>query len=212
MHDLIEELRELLQQRSIQRGRFTLASGDVSNYYCDTKATTLSPEGNYLVGEVLFHLATTLRCEAIGGLMMGGPLVASAVANSSYRNGTPIYAFAVRDRQKEHGLKHLIEESYHPDGTPLIRTGRRVCVVDDVITKGGSVLKAVDAVTERGAEVAAVVALVDRNAGGREALAERGLDYIYLYATDAEGELHVNDDFLRRIRSNPGRAAAWAVR
>ncbi len=210
--EAIRELRDLLQDRSITRGEFRLASGDLSNYYCDTKATTLSPAGNYLVGEVLFPLVAALGCEAIGGLMMGGPLVATAVAHASYRQNTPIYAFAVRDQQKSHGLKHLIEESYHPDATPLVKAGRRVCVVDDVITKGGSVLKAVDAVVEKGANIAAVVSLVDRNAGGREVLAALGLDYIYAYSTDSQGYLHVNEEFVRRSGSNPKRAAAWAVR
>jgi orotate phosphoribosyltransferase len=211
MHDVVDELRELLQTRSITRGEFKLASGDISNYYCDTKKTTLSPAGNYLVGEVLYPLAHSLRCEAIGGLTMGGPLVATAVANASYRCGEPIYGFAVRDQQKTHGLRHLIEESYHPDGKPLIRLGRRVCVVDDVITKGGSVLKAVEAVRERGAEIVAVVALVDRDAGGREALARAGYDYVYAYETDTQGYLHVSDEFLRRAGSFE-RVAARAVR
>ncbi len=212
MHDAIEELRDLLQTRSIKRGQFTLASGDISNYYCDTKATTLSPQGNYLVGEALFPLVAALNCEAIGGLTMGGPLVATAVANTSYRNGSPIYGFGVRDQQKTHGLKHLVEESFHPDDTPLIRPGRRVCVVDDVVTKGGSVLKAVEAVSQRGGEVVAVIALVDRNAGGREVLRLRGLDYVYLYATDGEGYLHVNDEFRRRTRRNSARVAAGSAR
>jgi orotate phosphoribosyltransferase len=212
MLDAVEELRGLLQSRSITHGEFKLASGDMSSYYCDTKATILSPEGNYLIGEVLHPLVAELGCEAIGGLMMGGPLVATAVAHTSYRLGVPIYAFAVRDQQKQHGLKHLIEESYHPDGTPLVRPGRRVCVVDDVVTKGGSVLKAVDAVKSVGAEIACVVALVDRNAGGREALAARGLRYIYTYETDADGYLHVNDDFVRSTRRDSERARAWAVR
>jgi orotate phosphoribosyltransferase len=211
MHDVVDELRELLQARSITRGEFRLASGDISNYYCDTKKTTLSPEGNYLIGEVLHPLVYSLRCDAIGGLTMGGPLVATAVANTSYRCSEPIYGFAVRDQQKTHGLRHLIEESYHPDGKPLIRLGRRVCVVDDVITKGGSVLKAVDAVRERGAEIVAVVALVDRNAGGRAALAGAGYDYVYAYETDNQGYLHVSDEFLRRAGSFE-RVAARAVR
>jgi len=212
MVDLIEELRDLLQARSIRRGQFTLASGDQSSYYCDTKKTILSPQGNYLVGEALFPLLAALRCEAVGGLMMGGPLVATAVAHASYEKNAPVYAFAVRDKQKEHGLKQLIEQSYHPDGAALVKAGRRVCVVDDVVTKGGSVLKAVDAVTDIGAEVIAVIALVDRNAGGREALAARGLDYVFLYATDLDGNLHVNNEFIRRAGSNPTRVAAWAVR
>ena len=208
----VDELRDLLQARSITFGQFTLASGDVSTYYCDTKATILSPQGSFLVGEVLFSYLKQLGCDAVGGLTLGGPLIATAITSSSYQHNSPIYAFAVRDKQKTHGLMHTIEESYHADGEPLIRAGRKACVVDDVVTKGGSVLKAVEAVVDRGADVVGIVALVDRGAGGEEAIRQRGLDYVYVYRTDTHGYLHVNAEFLRRSRSLGEKPTARSVR
>jgi len=188
----LEQLREVVSRQSIRRGQFTLASGGTSNYYCDTKSTTLSPEGARLVGEVLFDLLKDLRVEAVGGLALGAAFIATAVALVSAQHGQPIYGFTVRGGEKDHGLKKNVEESFHPDGKPLLSPGRRVALVEDVVTQGGSVIKAIDAVLARGCEIVTVVALVDRNAGGGEKLRERGLAYTYLFRTDADGNLLPN--------------------
>jgi orotate phosphoribosyltransferase len=208
----VEELRDLLQEKSIRRGRFTLASGDVSNYYCDTKSTTLSPRGSLLVGEVLLPLVCAHEAEAVGGLAIGALFISTPIVYASQINDTPVYGFAVRQGKKEHGLLESLEESHHPDGKPLLSPGRRVVVVDDVVTKGGSVLKAVTAVLERGCDIRAVISLVDRKAGGRSKIEERGLRYLALFSTDDTGELHIEDDAHRIIRdASPAirTAAGW---
>ena len=125
---------------------------------------------------------------------MGAVLVSTPIVYASASRGHPIYGFAVREQQKAHGLKRSIEESYHPDGQALLCPGRRVAIVDDVVTKGGSVFKAIDAVRERKCEIVTVMALVDRKAGGGDRLVAKGLPYFYLFWTDDEGNLHINDD------------------
>ena len=189
MQEQIAELRDVLERQSIRRGHFTLASGATSNFYCNTKATTLSPRGARLTGEILFELLKDRGVEAVGGLAMGATFIATAVALVSDQRGQPIYGFTVRSQQKTHGLETSIEESWHPDGKPLLSPGRRVAVVEDVITQGGSVLKAIDAVQARGCEIA----LVDRGAGGAEKLRARGMDYVSLFRADHQGKLEAND-------------------
>jgi orotate phosphoribosyltransferase len=210
MRETVERLRRLLQEHSIRKGRFTLASGDVSNYYCDTKATTLSPEGSLLVGELLLRVVESTGAEAVGGLALGSLFISTPIVYASQLVRRPIYGFAVRQKQKEHGLLEAIEESYHPSGEPLLKEGRRVVVVDDVITKGGSVIKAIRAVQAKGCTIASVVSLVDRKAGGEENLRELGLDYHPLFFTDIDGNLHIDEQTysLSRADSVRGRAAA----
>jgi orotate phosphoribosyltransferase len=191
--ELIEELRRLLLERSVQRGDFVLASGDRSSYYFDSRATVLSPRGSELIGEVLFDLLKGRGIEAVGGLAMGATFLAVAVALVSGQHGQPIHGFTVRDEKKGHGLRKSIEESFHPDGRPLLCPGRRVAIVEDVVTKGGSVLKAIDAVLERGCSIDVVLAIVDRGAGGGEAVTSRGLDYVPIFRADQEGNLVVDE-------------------
>lgn len=192
--DTLDELRTLLERRSVRRGDFTLASGAKSTYFFDCKTTTLSPRGALLTGRALLPLMLAKRVEAVGGLVMGATYLTTAVSLVSEQAGSPIYGFSVRKEKKDHGLEQAVDESYHPDGTPLLREGRRVAVVDDVVTKGGSVLKAIDVVEARGCEIVLVAALVDRQAGGGELLRARGLPYVALLNADPQGNLSVNRD------------------
>jgi orotate phosphoribosyltransferase len=193
IEDLQLELCHLISLRSIRRGDFTLTSGIRSSYYCDTKATTLSPRGARLTGEILFRLFQARQAEAVGGLAMGATFIATAVSVASDEHGFPIYGFTVREQKKGHGLEKVVEESFHPDGRPLLSPGRRVAVVDDVVTKGGSILKAIETVVDLGCTVVAVAAIVDRRAGGGDLLRSRSLPYFALFETDEAGTLHVND-------------------
>lgn len=175
----------------IRHGEFVLASGARSQYYCDTKATVLSPRGSRLIGETLFEELDERRVEAVGGLAMGATFIATAVAMASDQHESPIYGYTVRSSQKEHGLERSVEESYHPDGEPLLSPGRRVAVVDDVVTSGGSVLEAIETVEERGCEIVTVIAIVDRREGGGDRLLERGLPYFSLLEPDEQGHLSI---------------------
>lgn len=196
---LLCALRDLIQAKSIIKKApgepdFELASGRRSRYYCDTKRVTLSPEGSWLVGEVLFQLLQNEGAEAVGGLQLGATFIATAVALASFQHGNPIYGFTVRDEQKKHGTLEKVAQSYHPDGKELLCPGRRVVVVDDVVTGGDSIRRAIKEVKERRCALVGVVSLVDRCEGGGERLKDDGLPYFALFNVAPSGDLTVNDD------------------
>ncbi|MEA2787319.1 MAG: orotate phosphoribosyltransferase [Candidatus Eremiobacteraeota bacterium] len=197
----LNALRDLIQTESITRKApgepdYVLASGRHSRYYCDLKKVTLSPEGSWLVGELLFQLYDGAT-EAVGGLQLGATFMATAVALVSAQHGRPIYGFTIRDTQKQHGTRENKAESYHPDGA-LLCSGRRVVIVDDVVTEGGSILKAINAVRDLECEIVEVVALVDRGEGGTQRLRAMGLPYISIFEADPSGSLRISSDLQRR--------------
>ena len=165
----VARLFVLLAERSARRGHFTLASGRTSEFYIDCRLTTMSPEGLALVGPLgLAALdATGWRVDSVGGLTLGADPVSYAIAYASALAGRPLRAFTVRKEAKAHGTGRLIEGPF--------RTGDRVAVVEDVVTTGGSALRAIAAVRAAGGEVAGVLALVDREEGGREAIEAEGV-------------------------------------
>jgi orotate phosphoribosyltransferase len=191
---LTSHLTHLLAARSAKRGDFVLASGRRSSLYVDCRLTTMSPEGQRLIGRVGLDAlrATGWTVDAVGGLTLGADPIAYAIAHASAlaaesgagpvgrapegsapKGGAPlIRAFTVRKEAKQHGTGKLIEG-------PFV-AGDRVVIVEDVITTGGSALKAVDAVRAAGGEILGVLALVDREEGGREALEAAGLSVIAL--------------------------------
>lgn len=152
-----------------------LASGAHSRYYIDCRTTTTHAEGQFLVGQLGWELlkASGLSVAAVGGLTMGADPVAYAIAYTSWMAGEPVHAFSVRKEPKQHGTGRLIEGSFEP--------GARVIVVEDVITSGGSALRACEAVEREGGSIAAVLAMVDREGGGREAIEEAGYRVLSLF-------------------------------
>src|SRR5690606_20295393 len=163
-----ERLKQLLLERSVQRGDFILASGARSSYYVDCRVTATSAEGQALIGALAFELlsSTDLRPDVVGGLTMGADPVAYAIAHESWLRGDPIDAFTVRKQPKDHGTGKRIEGNF--------AAGQRALVIEDVITSGGSALQACDAVEAEGGTVVGVLTIIDREAGGREAIEARG--------------------------------------
>jgi orotate phosphoribosyltransferase len=165
-----ERLVALLRERSFERKRVVLASGRESDFFIDCKQAVLTAEGHTLVGELMFEALEGLpRCEAVAGVELGGCPLASAVSLWSFLRGRPLAALYVRKEVKDHGSRKLIE------GDRALRPGLPVVILEDVITTGGSTLKAVDKLRAVGAEVVGVVALVDRLEGGTEAIRAAGL-------------------------------------
>jgi orotate phosphoribosyltransferase len=164
-----EQLVRLLVARSARRGNFTLASGRQSSLYIDARLTTMTPDGQRLIGRLGL---STLRdagweADAIGGLTLGADPIAYAICHSSADSSRPIKAFTVRKEPKAHGTGKQVEG-------PLA-SGDRVVIVEDVITTGGSAARAVEAVRREGATVLGVLAVVDREEGGRAQLEAMGL-------------------------------------
>ncbi|MBX7117593.1 MAG: orotate phosphoribosyltransferase [Gemmatimonadaceae bacterium] len=168
--DTRSRLLDLLAQRSARRGTFTLASGRQSDLYIDCRLTTMHPEGLALIGPLGLHEIGERgwHPDSIGGLTLGADPVSYAIAYASALAGMPTRAFTVRKEAKTHGTGKLIEGPY--------QTGDRVVVIEDVITTGGSALKAVEAVRAAGGLVVGVLAVVDREEGGREAIEAAGLE------------------------------------
>ncbi len=171
-----ENLKRVILDKSLLRGEFILASGAKSNYYLDLRRTTLDPEGNHLVGEVIFDMIKGSGIKAVGGPTLGADPMVAAVAGASFRHGEPIPAFIVRKAQKDHGTGKLIEG--------LDVAGLDAAIIEDVVTKGGSIIHAIQAAVEAGAKVKYVITIVDRLQGGGEtieALAkELGQDFKYM--------------------------------
>lgn len=169
-----DRLVAMLAERSARRGQFTLASGRESTLYIDARLTTMSPDGLALIGPAA--LAALGRAgwevDSVGGLTLGADPVSYAIAYASALAGRPIRAFTVRKEAKAHGTGRLVEGPF--------RAGDRVAVIEDVITTGGSALRAVEAIRAAGGSVVGVLALVDREEGGREALETAGLEVISL--------------------------------
>lgn len=169
-------LLRLLRERSLERGDFTLASGARSDYYIDARRTTLSGEGQALIGPLGLELLAERgwEPELVGGLTLGADPVACSLAHAAALAGRRLDAFTVRKQPKGHGTARLIEGPF--------RSGARVVVVEDSITSGGSALRAAAAVRDAGGEVLGVLALVDREEGGAEALSEEGLELAVLFS------------------------------
>jgi orotate phosphoribosyltransferase len=168
-------LIELLRERSFERKKVILASGKESDFFIDCKQTILTAEGHALSGELLFELIRELPTpEAVAGVELGGCPLASAVSLVSFQRGRDLPAFYVRKEKKDHGSAKLVE------GDRSLRPGIRVALLEDVITTGGSSLKAVDALKAVGAEVVGIAALVDRLEGGAETIRARGIPLVTL--------------------------------
>lgn len=167
-------LLDLLATRSARKGKFILSSGKSSNLYIDARLTTMSPEGLVLIGELGATAITHEfgRVDAVGGLTLGADPIAYAIAFHSAASPSPIRSFTVRKEAKAHGAGKLVEGPF--------RQGDRVVVIEDVITTGGSALRAVEALRASGAQILGVFALVDREEGGRMALEGEGLRVVAL--------------------------------
>jgi orotate phosphoribosyltransferase len=169
-----DSLITLLAERSARRGHFTLASGRQSTLYIDARLTTMSPEGLALIGPLALQQLRKAGwdVDAIGGLTLGADPVSYAIAYASSTTTKPLRAFTVRKEAKTHGTGRLIEGPF--------REGDRVAVIEDVITTGGSALRAVEAIRAAGGFVIGVLSLVDREEGGREAIQDAGLPVLAL--------------------------------
>jgi orotate phosphoribosyltransferase len=169
------QLKALLLARSVRLGDFVLASGARSDYYIDARATTMSAEGQRLVGLVGLQVIRERQLEPthVGGLTMGADPVAYAIAHRSALAGQPIDGFSVRKQAKDHGTGQRVE-----GGVPA---GARCLVVEDTMTTGRSSLGAVEALRAHGAEVVGVLALVNRSSDATALYEREGIPLLWVF-------------------------------
>ena len=181
MLHIASALKELLLKTSVCTGTFTLASGKQSDLYIDCRVTALDPFGALLIGDLGWHAIRSkihsehLKINAIGGMTLGADPISLAIGMTSAvkHPQEALQVFTVRKEPKGHGAGQQIEGNF--------KAGDHVIVVDDVITTGGSTLKAIDVIEREGGKVAFALVLVDREEGGREAIEARGIPVISLF-------------------------------
>ncbi len=182
--DPITNLYKILKEKSFFTGDFTLASGKKSNYYIDCRLTTLDPEGACLIGAAIRKTVNDkckemgISIDSIGGLTLGADPIALSASMASYQaeDDKTLKPFVVRKSPKEHGKGKQIEGGF--------KEGDSVVALDDVITTGGSTLKAIEAIENEGGKVEFVLVLVDRQEGGKEIIEESGYKVFSLFTRD----------------------------
>ncbi|QEF97508.1 Orotate phosphoribosyltransferase [Stieleria maiorica] len=164
-----QALIDLLGSEALQRGEFTLASGKKASYYLDCRRITLHPKGAGLVaaGMLAEIQASGPLPAAVGGMAIGADPITAAIVTIAGQQDLPLKGFMVRKEPKGHGMGKQVEGPVQP--------GQEVVIVEDVITSGGSALKAVEAAEAFGLKVREVIGIIDRLAGGEAAFAARGL-------------------------------------
>ena len=173
-NDNKKRLKEILLEKSILKGDFTLASGKKSTYYIDARLTTLDAEGVNLIGKIfLDEIEKDTSINVVGGPTMGAdPIVGSVLAISQER-GNPLPGFLVRKEEKDHGTGKLIEGN--------LKEGDVAAMFEDVVTTGGSVIKAINAVRESGAEVKRLFVIVDREEGAMSKFEDMGVQFFSIF-------------------------------
>lgn len=161
---LKQELLELIKEKALVKSPTRLASGKTSNFYIDGKKITLDAQGLFLTAKIILGMVHSAQADAIGGPTLGADPIAAAVSLLSSQTGHPLKAFIVRKEAKSHGMQRMIEG-------PDLQEGDKVIMVEDVITTGQTVIKAIKEVEQTKAKVVKVIAIVDRDEGAHEALA-----------------------------------------
>ncbi|MDQ0827400.1 orotate phosphoribosyltransferase [Arthrobacter sp. B2I5] len=175
-------LLELIKELAVVRGKVILSSGAEADYYIDLRRITLHHEASKLVGQVMLALADDagIDFECAGGLTMGADPVGTAVMHAAADAGRAVDAFVVRKAQKSYGMGRQVEG-------PSVE-GRKVLVLEDTSTTGGSALTAVEGVRKAGGNVVAVAVIVDRDTGAKEKIeAETGVPYLFAFGKDELG-------------------------
>lgn len=166
-----ERLMKLIREKAYEKKKVILSSGRESDFYVDCRQVTLHSEGAYLVGSIIYDMLNSKgeKVEAVGGLTLGADPIVTSVAVISHIKGNPLQSFIIRKEAKKHGTGAWIE------GTKNLTEGMKVAILEDVVTTGGSTLKAINGAKSIGLEIGRVICLVDRNEGGADAI--RGAGY-----------------------------------
>lgn len=177
--EMKQELIEMVCKKSFKYSEepvFRLVSGNMSRFYVNCKPTTLNPRGIYLVGHLVFDAVKSLEIDGIGGMTFGADPIAVATAFVSELKGKPLKAFSIRKTQKDHGIIKWVEGDLQP--------GDQVAILEDVVTTGGSTLKAIERAESEGLRVVKVVTLIDRQEGGVDVIRQRVKDVSAVISKD----------------------------
>jgi orotate phosphoribosyltransferase len=172
--DARARLFDIIKSKSFVRGHVVLASGKESDHYFDMKPSMFDPEGADLLAELIFARLDGIEADIVGGLEMGAVPLITPISIASRRAGRPLPGFFVRKTVKDHGTRKLVE------GVKDV-AGKRVVIVEDVTTTGGSAMKAAEALTEAGASIALVISILDREEGAAKLYADAGIPFQSLF-------------------------------
>ena len=201
--DDINTLKAAIERHCITRHEHPvrLNSGGFSNYYCDLKGVTLHPRYAKIIGELMAPAVLDAGAEAVGGLAAGCIPIADAVARAALDAGHLLPTFFGRAEAKDHGPEALasMRAAATEDGSPLIREGRRVAIVEDAVTQGGAAMQATKAAQAAGCTVVLVITVVERHEGGGARFRERNIPFERLFYTHEDGTLHVDADVEARV-------------
>jgi orotate phosphoribosyltransferase len=161
-----QKLIALVREKALQFGDFTLASGKKAKFYLDCRRVTLDSAGANLIGEGILDLLGQRLPQAVGGMAIGADPITAAVITLAHQRGRHLSGFIVRKEAKEHGTGRAVEGPVEP--------GQTCVIVEDVVTTGGSSLKAIEHASAFGLKVQGVIAIIDRLEGGREAFEKAG--------------------------------------
>ena len=180
--EVVEPARLLEDVGALLYGDFTLASGKKSDYYFDSKQLTLDPRGALFVTKSLVDKLDALDIRYVGGTAYSGiPLASQVALYSEIRDGEPIKAFYHRKEAKGHGTNSVLDGKRPPEGTAVV-------ILEDVVTTGDSLLRAIQLAEADGCRVTHAISLVDRNEGGREAVEAAGYKLWSLFRVERSEE------------------------
>ena len=175
MELLKKRLAKILFERSYKEGSFTLASGRKSTYYFDCRQTALHPEGSWLLGTLFNKLLSNFDIKAVGGMTLGADPLITATTVISYEMGRPLSGLIVRKEAKGYGTGVYVE------GLMNVTQGNQVAMLEDVVTTGGSLLKACERIKDVGLSIVGLCTVLDREEGGREVINNAGYELYSLF-------------------------------
>ena len=201
----IDELKAAIERHCItlHDEPVPLNSGGFSHYYCDLKGVTLHPKYAKIIGELMLPAVLASGAEAVGGLAAGCIPIADAVGRAALDEGRLLPTFFGRETPKEHGRpdQASMRAAAMDDGSPLIRAGRKVAIVEDAVTQGGAAMQAMRAAQAAGCVVVLVMCVVERHEGGGARFREAGIDFRRLFYTHEDGSLHADNAVLAAATS-----------
>lgn len=161
-----EALTEIVREKALAFGDFTLASGKKSNHYIDCRKVVLDSKGSFMIAEAMLDVLSEDMPDLVGGLAIGADPITGAVVAIAGTKGQDLRGLMVRKEAKKHGTGQFVEGDYQP--------GESVVILEDVITTGGSAMLAIERCEAVGLKIAGVLAILDRLQGGKEAFAAKG--------------------------------------